>query len=251
MRTIFNRHLFVSLIGLVLLLGSCCGAIGKGEGKRILFIGNSYTAGSKAAIQEVFAQSPIAESKLVFATKGGFTLQRHLKDERTQELLQSGDWDYVVLQEQSQVPSLMVEKVQFFSAAEALCEQIHEMGATPVFFMTWGRRDSDRANPEQNPDYATMQAKLAESYRKAATSNDALLAPIGEAWALVREKDEVLGRGLYQKDGSHPSGKGAYLVACMLYRVLFEEAPGVFQSDADLSDEEAAVIQKAVSGVKG
>ena len=55
-----------------------------------------------------------------------------------------GNWDFVVLQEQSQYPSFPLWQVEqeVFPYANQLNELIHEYNecGNTVFFMTWGRK---------------------------------------------------------------------------------------------------------------
>lgn len=218
--------------------------------KRILFIGNSYTRPLRSMMPTVLAGSPYSGSTLKFVTPGGCTLQRHLDNLETVQLIQSGKWDYVVLQEQSQSPAMNSTKAAFLRAAEELCEMIEDAGAVPVFYMTWGRRDGDRHNKSINPDYETMQEKLTDSYEKAARKNDALLAPVGEVWAEIRDQHEELGMALYRKDGSHPSSEGAYLIACVFYRLFFDDRLESVGLCGDVSEKDAQLIRDAVLDVK-
>ena len=209
-------------LGLALVWMAClCGAA---ESKQILFIGNSYTAQTKGALLHLLKSSPYQDAKFEFITKGGATLQKHLQNPDIPKAIRSGDWDFVVLQEQSQTPALPGEHGESFQdSVGTFSEMIRKAGATPVLFMTWGRRDGDKRNLEIYPDYVTMQRKLADAYRRAACRNRAILAPVGEAWSLARESLPDDGKGLYRNDGSHPSGTGAFLGACVFFRVLFQD----------------------------
>ena len=74
-------------------------------GKKILFIGNSYTSQCSRSITDLFKnESP--EWKLTFHTKGGKDLAYHLADPSTKPIVLSQKWDFVVLQEQSQKSGL-------------------------------------------------------------------------------------------------------------------------------------------------
>jgi len=120
---------------------------------------------------------------------------------------------------------------------------ITQAGAKPVFFMTWGRRDGDGENKKVNPDYTTMQDNLSKAYRAAAKRNRAVIAPVGEAWRLVWKKDHELARQLYARDGSHPSAKGAFLNACVLYAVLFDANPTQSKFTSTLGEKEAGLLK--------
>ena len=73
------------------------------ENTRILFIGNSYTGQVRKAVTALVAASPHGKTtEMEFITPGGKTLEFHLKNEATTSRIAEGDWDFVVLQDQSQ-----------------------------------------------------------------------------------------------------------------------------------------------------
>lgn len=212
--------------------------------KKILFIGNSYTGGIKKSLTELFRNSPHADTQFTFINPGGKNLAFHLKKQKTIALIKHGNFDCVVLQDQSQTPAIFPERFQ--NAALSLDKIIDQSGAQTVFYQTWGRRDGDKQNPQKFLSYQTMQAALTESYATAARACDALVAPVGESWSALRQIDPDLGRALYAKDGSHPSNKGAYLAACVFYALLVGEDPRTITFTGNLSEEEAGLIQKTV-----
>ena len=230
---------------LLLLITLCLGLVEAAK-PRVLFIGNSYTAPLRGTLTTLLDQSPHSNAELSFITKGGATLTQHLETEATIQTIQTGNWDFVVLQEQSQTPALGGQYTASFNkAVNELCEIIQDAGARPVLYITWGRRDGDARNPNLFPDFETMQGKLSKAYREAARKNDALLAPVGEVWSAVREKDPVLGKALYQKDGSHPSTKGTFLISCVFLKVLCDD-PLANLTSKSVTQSEAEAITGAI-----
>jgi hypothetical protein len=185
-----------------------------------------------------------ASTEIEFITPGGKTLEFHLGNESTTRRIAEGDWDFVVLQDQSQTPAVFPKR--FEAAAIELDKLIDAAGARTVFYQTWGRRDGDKKNAERFPTYQSMQKALSKSYASAARRCDAILAPVGDTWALVRKEDADLGTALYKGDGSHPSEKGAYLAACVFYAALLKQSPETVEFRAGVSDQEATLIHQAV-----
>lgn len=216
--------------------------------KKILFIGNSYTGGIRGAVAKLIKESPHTDTELTFINPGGKTLEFHLKNQATIEKIKNGKFDFVVLQDQSQTPAVFPKK--FDKAAVELDKIIDQSGAQTVFYQTWGRRDGDKMNKERFPTYEKMQKALSKSYSSAAQKCRAKLARVGDTWALVRKADDKLGRELYRGDGSHPSGKGAYLAACVFYRNFFNEDSAKSKFTGGLSEEEIKTIQKAAASTK-
>jgi hypothetical protein len=188
---------------------------------RVLFIGNSYTYFHN--LPEMFAKLAAAGGERVevrMVAPGGWRLKDHWEKGDARKALRDGEWDYVVLQDQSTLgvtcfvdgqPRVTSDEV-FRPAAEQWAAEIAKMGATPVFYLTWARK----ATPED-------QKILSGAYLRAAHATGARVAPVGIAWAEVRSLEPSL--ELYIDDGSHPSAAGSYLAACALYGTLFEKSP--------------------------
>lgn len=218
--------------------------------KTVLFIGNSYTYVNN--LPDLVNQIAIDKgNQLIYETHspGGATLSQHASNSNVQYLLGNTEWDYVVLQEQSQCPSFPPSQVatEVYPFAESLCNDIrfNSSCAEPVFFMTWGRENGDSQNCVFYPPictYSGMQERLIESYTEMAQSNDALLAPVGIAWQNIREEYPEL--NLYSSDGSHPSIYGSYLAACVFYSILFSDDPTTEYYPNGMTNDEAEIIQE-------
>jgi hypothetical protein len=198
----------------------------------VLFIGNSYTAvNNLPALVDSLA---IANGDTILTdqnTPGGYTLQMHSTDATTLSKIHQRAWDYVVLQEQSQLPSFDSASVIASTIPYALildsiirannsCTQI-------IFYMTWGRKYGDASNCPFYPPvctYSGMQQRLKESYLWMADTCHRIVAPVGEAFRRSIQIDSTL--ELYQSDQSHPSMAGSYLAACVFYEVLIHKSFG-------------------------
>jgi len=73
-------------------------------------------------------------------TKGGATLQSHYSNTNTVNVIQQGNWDYVILQEQSTLP--VDNPSLFYQYAELMDEIITNSGAGTMLFMTWARENN-------------------------------------------------------------------------------------------------------------
>jgi hypothetical protein len=217
------------------------------ESKKILFLGNSYTAQSSKFIKEVFNRDG-SSYELKFGTPGGKDLTFHLTDSTSQKALKSARWDFVVIQDQSQKPGLGGKYTQgFHAAAKGLCAAIRKQEAKPCFFMTWGRRDGDKRNTQVYPDFSTMHEKISGAYEKAGRENDSLVAPVGHAFSIIHSQDKALFKKLYKKDGSHPSSQGGYLAACVLWGTLTGKDPNLIRWNGALKAGEAKFLRSVAS----
>ena len=182
---------------------------------KVLFIGNSFTARNDlpGLVADLMAAGGVAfEHQLISA--GGASLRRHWNGGVARRAIESGGWDYVVLQEQSTLP---VKNAQRFHENVRLFDPaIRAAGARTALYMTWARRHA----PE-------TQSLISTAYRDIATELAATLLPVGDAWQAYRSR-----RGapeLFDRDGSHPTLVGSYLAACVMY-LVFSGATDVPQS---------------------
>jgi hypothetical protein len=222
---------------------------------KALFLGNSYTYYNQMP-QMV---SDIAESmgeELVTAsnTPGGYTFEGHTTNLTSLALIEEGNWDFVILQEQSQIPSFPVAQVanESLPYAEALNDLIETYNpcSETVFYMTWGRENGDAGNCEFWPPICTyegMDDLLAASYLTMADDNEAIVSPVGRVWRWIRENYPDL--NLYASDGSHPSAEGSYAAAVSFYTVMFRDNPEEITFNSTISDSDADIIKLAVKTV--
>ena len=62
----------------------------------------------------------------------------------------NGNWDWVVLQDQSQIPGFPRSQAEWIASKDGaveIAEVIEDNGGETVLMMTWGRRDGDSNNP--------------------------------------------------------------------------------------------------------
>jgi hypothetical protein len=206
-----------------------------------LFIGNSYTTVND--LPSVFASLARSGGHRVEtgnAAVDGWTLADHAGSSATAMMLASKNWDIVVLQEQSQIPSVeSFRQNQMYPAARRLIGSIRNQGARPLFYLTWGRRDGWPENAM--PDYARMQTAIDEGYLAIGGDQRVAIAPVGDAWVTLVARGA--GATLWQLDGSHPTEAGTYLAACVFYATIFRESPEGLSYQASLPADAATTIQ--------
>jgi len=225
------------------------------QNKKILFIGNSYTyVNNLPSLVASMAQSTGKTLEYDSNTPGGYTLQGHSTNTTTLSKIQQGNWDFVVLQEQSQLPSFPIGDVQtmVYPYAQFLNSTILQYNpcAETIFYMTWGRQNGDSQNCAENPPvctYAGMDDLLRERYMAMANSNQAVVSPAGAVWRSLRTTNPEL--NLYSSDQSHPSLLGSYAAACAFYTVLYREDPTLITYNTSLSISDAATIKNTVKNI--
>jgi hypothetical protein len=222
-------------------LGVCIDLPGAGKCTRVLFIGNSYTSvNDLPATFAALAKSGGHPVQTDAADEGGWTLADHLIASETANLLKSAQWDYVVLQEQSQVPALEQDREQImYPAARTLVQQIKASGSQPIFYMPWAHRDGW---PEEGMQtYEAMQAQIDAGYLGIAQELEVSVAPVGAAWQAATQRYPQL--DLWQSDNSHPTEQGTYLAACVFYAAIFRQSPVGLSYTAGLSADVAGELQ--------
>ncbi|WP_299585099.1 hypothetical protein [uncultured Microbulbifer sp.] len=186
----------------------------------ILFIGNSYTRPLPEVIQSIAENNNL---KITYRsiTPGGWTLHKHSKSEESLKAIHERTWDYVVLQEQSQLPSFSEEqrREDIYPYAIKLVNEIRETGAIPLLFLTWGRKYGDIQNIPDDTR-SKMQARLLEGYQNIALSTSSEIIPVGLAWEEITSTDKAI--DLYDPDGSHPNQNGVYLSAAIFVSHLLK-----------------------------
>ena len=223
--------------------------------ERVLFIGNSYTAAnSLPTMVATIASSANQSLACSQQTLGGATLYQHSQSNATYTRLASQNWDYVVLQAQSQEPSFPYGQFswQTLPYAIELVDSIRSIApcAQPVFFRTWGRENGDQANCAVFPPLCTyegMDSMLHRHYSLMADTTDSYLSPVGTVWKHIRDTDSTI--NLYTSDGSHPSLAGTYAAACTFFTMITRMDPNTITDDQNLNPGVAAAIRQAAKDV--
>ena len=215
----------------------------------VLFVGNSYTSYNNLPVlfqdlSSSLGKTVVVDSKL----NGGYTFQSHANDPVTYQKMNSAEWDYVVLQAQSQEPSFPYAQVnsQTLPYAVQLADSAQTTSdcSQALFFMTWGRENGDPQWDSINT-FDKMNFRLRNAYLRFADSSDASVAPVGVAWKYVRDNHPTI--SLYAGDGSHPKPAGSYLAACTFYTSIFHESPVGSTFLGGLDAPTAEILQNAAA----
>lgn len=234
---------------------SLCSTFLFAQHKNVLFIGNSYTYVND--LPNTFRQLALSGGDSITvdnSTFGGYTFQNHCGNSTTLSKIAAGNWDYVILQEQSQIPSFPQSQVETdcYPYAKQLDSLVNISNpcAETVFYMTWGRKYGDAGNCGIWPPVCTfsgMQDQLRYSYLKMAQDNHAGVIPAGEAWRKAWFSDSTI--NLWSGDNSHPSTAGTYLTACVFYAGIFEKTPVGLNYISTLTNNEANFLQQIAHDV--
>jgi hypothetical protein len=128
--------------------------------KKVLFLGNSYTSVNNLP-QMIKDVALSVNDTVVFDVNapGGYTFEGHSTNTVSLNKIMAGVWDFVVLQEQSQMPSFPDQQVAadvfpYARALDSIITQYNICGET-IFYMTWGRKNGEAQNCPILPDVCT------------------------------------------------------------------------------------------------
>ena len=193
------------------------------------------------------------------STPGGYTLGwnpiAHSADPVSLEKIRQEEWDFVVLQEQSQIPAILVLRDSCMYPGSII---LHDSvkSAHPcsrvLFFQTWGRRyggiqcfTSNYCSPDF-ADFDQMQDSITKAYKGIADLLGDWIAPVGEAWRFVIQN---YGITLHSGDDSHPNLNGSYLAACVFYASVFGKSPAGLEYTGGLAADTALLLQQAADSI--
>jgi hypothetical protein len=244
-----DNHSVTSRLLILALVLAWAGTASADDSLRVLFIGNSHTyvndlPGLFLGLSEA-AGRPVRTDASTF---GGYSLEDHTKTQATLDKIAQDSWSFVVLQEQSVIPTIHYWCYNsMYPAARRLDSLIQLQGARTAFYMTWGWKygGSQTYGDSWSPDfrdYFEMQESLRVAYQEIADELSCTMAPVGMAFAGARRADSLV--DLWQADYCHATLMGTYLGACVFYAVLHGASPVGLEFHGGLSPEVAQFCQE-------
>lgn len=217
----------------------------------VLFLGNSYTYVND--LPKLVSDLSISAGKTLFTdanTPGGYTLSAHIENPISIAKIQQGKWDYIIIQEQSQLPSIDYYRYNdMYPAFTQLRDTIayFQPCAKIISYMTWGRRfggqQCDNTNTYCSPvftDFNHMQDSLTSAYLEISNRLHIQCAPVGELWKSVLNDTNIV---LHSSDNSHPAIEGSYLAACAIFSSIWKMPSTGLAAAAGISGTSAQYFQ--------
>lgn len=218
----------------------------------ILFVGNSMTSTKESItrnLKQIIAdtgENATIDTMICFGK--GFKEFADRKGEygkRLRKMLKKKKYDYIVFQEQ---PSAMVTafETETYPCFKTLKKLAVKNGAKPIIFMTWrfnyvfkrtinGKKY--KYTPKQMLDImAKNSLKLGAKYHTRVVT-----AGLYFEYSNKINKDIFLWR---PKENKHQGYNGAYLVACVFYRELFQKSTSNINYYGKVSKKNALKLQK-------
>ena len=220
------------LFAIAFILLTSIGSFAQQDSLKVLFVGNSYTYYENLT-QVVSLISEKTNTKLITkkSTIGGAKWSEHWNAQRglrSKEMIENGDYDIVVLQEYSLGAVNDPDSLRIYG--KLFCDLVKKYKAKPYLYLTWAR--------EKVPQY---QYIINEVHAEVGASNQAVVVPVGKAWALARELRSDI--QLFTSDGSHPSPMGTFLTACVFVAALANELPEDLPTTYATKDKDGEYIE--------
>jgi len=237
-----------SILALVISAGVAFGAWHLAVGPtdaNVLFIGNSYTSYNELAdVVSDIAKANGTRLGVEVIAPGGFKLEDHAATRSTLDSLESGKYDFVVIQEQSMMPASKYFESSTIPNAKALAVTAQRAGSEVIFYQTWAHRSG---NATIDHSYDSMRLALVDAYEALGRRNRARVAPAGAAMHIAFNTPSLNSVPLYDPDGSHPAPAGTYVAAYAIAGTIIGtelvEAPATIVSQEVANDLRTAANQ--------
>lgn len=214
-----------------------------GEGRHVLFIGNSYLYHRDIpGIVQALADSAGGETLVVASVTGpNWALIDHWNARVASREIAKGGWDWVVMQQGPS--SVAVNRDSLRLVVSLFAPEIAKVNARPALFFAWPAESRKQDFP-----------RAIESYSLATADVDGLALPVAPAWLAAWARDANV--ALYD-DGLHPSVAGAYLSSLVVYARLLAKSPRGLPSTLRLRNgstltvapQVAAMLQEAAAEI--
>ena len=222
------------------------------EPVKILFIGSSYFNYNN--LPEIFLKLSEEDGKEVYIDQhmpSGLFLSDHAENSVTRAKIKSNAWDYIVLQGVGVVmayPDSITEH-PFQPAMKSLMKDIerNNPNSRTIYCLPWAFEDGMTWKAGWTDGYKEMQEKIIRNTIYYAEQMEFIIAPVGVAWSSVLMEKAYPLHYLHFTDWNHPTMKGSYLMACVLYSSIFQKSSVSISYTAGLDQEEALYFREMAS----
>ena len=195
----------------------------------ILFIGNSFTWYHQMSIYRFYniATAGGYDVSVKLIEHGGATLSQYVSGSYATEAanaINSGKYEYVVLQEQSTTP--LTNPSGFHSAVKTLTNMVRQKGGEVVLYQTWGFHPS-HGTTQSYGSVGNMEMALRNSYDAIGYDVGAIMANVGKAFTTVYNAHGLNINLWLAADLYHPSEIGSTLAAYTIFASIFRADPRI------------------------
>ncbi|HTN45591.1 MAG TPA: T9SS type A sorting domain-containing protein [Flavipsychrobacter sp.] len=220
---------------------------------RVLFIGNSFTAGENIpGLVKSFATVAGMPMEILAHTPGGISVgdvsqgtQAHMNNPLVFDLIRNNQLDFVVLQDNqgrfvlnSSFPNPTVSQVVAGHMKIRDSMRYYHGCARMLFFAGWALKNGW-------PDIGNGQKcieNIYENYLTLNTTANEIISPIGMAW--LRSINQLANVDLWSADEAHQSAAGAYLTAATIFSSIYRLNTEKVSFSAQLDTAEARILRR-------
>ena len=220
---------------------------------KILLIGSSYfNYNNLQNLVENLADSSNKEVFIEMYGQNGLYLSDHASSSSTEAKINERDWDYVILQGVGMLmayPDSFPDNHPVYPALVTLRDKINANceSTRMVFQMPWAFEDGMTWYLDWTDTYEDMQIHIYDNTIQYSDEIGFEIAPVGWAWYAVLEEYNYPLHYLHMSDWNHPSLKGSYLMACVIYSTVFQLSTVGNTYHAGIPEEEAVYFQTVAS----
>jgi hypothetical protein len=224
------------------------------EPLEILFIGSIYfNYNDLPGIFENLSDSSENEIYIDQQIRNGLYLEDHASSSLTESKINERKWDYVVLQgvgRTTAYPEIYTDHPVYPSLVK-LRDKISAncVSTKMVFCLPWAYEDGMAWLAGWTDLYEDMQFKIYENTLQYSDDLGFVIAPVGWVWnKILKEKNYPL-HYLHQNDWNHPSRRGSYVMACVIFTTIFQESSINNSYYYNLSEHDVIFFQTVASNI--
>ncbi len=227
---------------------------GTAKGIKILLIGSSYFNYNQLdQILTEFCSGGDRDVMIVKEGDNGLYLADHARRLETANRIRSENWDFVILQGVGTLTAYpdIITHHPVLPALAALKKQIldHCSSTRIIFCMPWAFEDGMAWQAGWTDQFPEMQQKIYENTLAYTEQLGLMVAPVGWAWNQVLMEKGFPKHYLHLSDWNHPSLRGSYLMAAVLYSTLFKEGTTGITYHSGLDQAEALYFRQVGSEI--
>lgn len=200
-------------------------AIPKSKKLKVLMVGNSLTYNSRnRTISDLKnlarkAGRKIEIKRLTYNNEKmkNWANPRNKNGKRLYAEIRKGNWDYIILQEQTDAAVTS----SFLKASKKIADHIRKYSPKSkiLYNCTWAYKKGKKVSGKRY-SFSSMQKKMNQNYQTASNQSGGRVCWSGNAFLKYR-KSTGTKKNLYLRDNNHASRYGWYLNACCLYNSIF------------------------------
>jgi len=219
---------------------------------QVLFIGSSYFYDNN--LPDLFRKLVESSGRSAYIDNYnpcGLYLDHHASSSLTESKIRERHWDYVILQGVGAVTAYPEYFTEYpvYPALVTLRDKISGNCAETgmVFCLPWAFEDGMTWKEGWKDMYTDMQVKIYNNTLLYSDEIGFIVAPVGWAWFEVLADKQYPLHYLHDSDWNHPSLKGSYLMACVIYSTVFRESSTGIPFCSKLDLDEANYFQGIAS----